>query len=207
MASNTRGPRGRSSRKSRPRASGSTAQRGQGPTGSAAQGVQGPTGSAAQRAQGQTAPNAMAASPGRSRGRRTPAYRNFDERPEAPWHPLPLSELLILAGAIAFVIALTRLGHHGIKADAPLLLAGILAVGIGTAEVSWREHRTGFRSHTLLLAFVPVLALHTLVVGGYSAFASPPRALNLAMFAVDIAVFAALARYLRARYLDARARR
>lgn len=149
----------------------------------------------------------MAASPRRGHGRRAPAYRNFDERPEAPWHPLPLSELLILAGAIAFVIALVRLGHHGVEADAPLLLAGILAVSIGTAEVSWREHRTGFRSHTLLLAFVPVLTLHTLVVGCYSAFASPPRALNFVMFVVDVAVFAALVRHLRARFTDARARR
>lgn len=185
MASNTRGPRGRSSRKSRPPASGS----------------------AKQRVQRPPAPAATAASPRRGRGRRAPAYRNFDERPEAPWHPLPLSELLILSGAIAFVVALVRLGHRGIEADAPLLLAGILAVSIGTAEVSWREHRTGFRSHTLLLAFVPVLVLHTLVVGGYSVFAPAPRALNFAMFVVDAAIFLALARYLRARFLDARARR
>jgi hypothetical protein len=136
-----------------------------------------------------------------------PAYRDFDERPPAPWHPLPLSELLILAGAVAFVVALLRLGHHGIAAGGPLLLAGVLAIGLGTAEVSWREHRTGFRSHTLLLAFIPVLALHTLVVVGYSTLATPSRALNIAMLVVDVAVFALLVRYLRARFLEARARR
>jgi hypothetical protein len=142
----------------------------------------------------------------RSSGR-VPAYRDFDDRPRAPWHPLPLSEILILAGAIAFVIALTRLGHHGIASAGPLLLAGVLALGLGTAEVSWREHRSGFRSHTLLLAFIPVLALHTAVVVGYSTFAAPSRALNVGMLVIDIAVFAALARHLRARFLDARARR
>jgi hypothetical protein len=143
----------------------------------------------------------------RAGGARVPAYRDFDHRPQAPWHPLPLSELLILAGAIAFVVALLRLQHHGIASGGPLLLAGILALGAGTAEVSWREHRAGFRSHTLLLAFIPVLVLHTAVVVGYSALVSPSRALNVGMFVVDIAVFALLVRYLRASFRDARARR
>jgi len=136
-----------------------------------------------------------------------PAYRDFDQRPQAPWHPLPLSELLIVAGAIAFAVAMLRLGHNGIQSGAPLLLAGIVALGLGTAEVSWREHRSGFRSHTLLLSFIPVLLLHSVVVLGYSAIASPSRALNLGMFAVDVAAFALLARYLRSRFGDARARR
>jgi hypothetical protein len=136
-----------------------------------------------------------------------PAYRDYDDRPQAPWHPLPLSEVLILAGAIAFVVALTRLGHHGIASAGPLLLAGVLALGLGTAEVSWREHRSGFRSHTLLLAFIPVLALHTAVVVGYSNVVAPSRALNLGMFVVDATIFLVLARHLRASFREAQARR
>jgi hypothetical protein len=134
-----------------------------------------------------------------------PVHRTFGERPQAPWHPLPLSELLILAGAIAFVVATIRL-KHGISAGGPLLLVGVLAVGLGTIEVSWREHRSGFRSHTVLLAFLPVVLLHSVVVLGASIFAKPPQALNLGMFAVDIAVFVLLFRLLRVRFLDARAR-
>lgn len=143
----------------------------------------------------------------RARSARVPAYRDYDDRPQAPWHPLPLSEILILAGAIAFVVALTRLGHHGIASAGPLLLAGVLALGLGTAEVSWREHRAGFRSHTLLLAFIPVLALHTAVVVGYSSIAAPSRALNLGMLVVDLAVFLVLTRHLRASFRNAQARR
>lgn len=145
--------------------------------------------------------------PRAARGANVPAYRDYDGRPQAPWHPLPLSEILILAGAIAFVVALTRLGHHGIASAAPLLLAGVLALGLGTAEVSWREHRSGFRSHTLLLAFIPVLALHTAIVVGYSSIAAPSRALNVGMFVVDAAIFVVLARHLRASFREARARR
>jgi hypothetical protein len=131
--------------------------------------------------------------------------RTFGERPQAPWHPLPLSELLILAGGVAFVIAVTRL-RHGPAAGGPLLLAGIAAVALGTIEVTWREHSSGYRSHTLLLALLPVLVLHSAVVLGYTVFAKPSQLLNVGMFAVDIAVFVLLFRLLRTRFLNARAR-
>jgi hypothetical protein len=134
-----------------------------------------------------------------------PVRTTFGERPQAPWHPLPLSELLILAGAVAFVLAVSRL-RHGPSAGGPLLLAGILAVALGTIEVTWREHSSGFRSHTLLLALVPVIVLHSVVVLGVTFVAKPSQFVNVGMFAVDIAVFVLLFRLLRARFLDARAR-
>jgi hypothetical protein len=134
-----------------------------------------------------------------------PTSTSFGERPQAPWHPLPLSELLILAGAIAFVIAVSRLSH-GVSSAGPLLLVGIAAVSLGTIEVTWREHSSGFRSHTLLLALLPVIMLHSVVVLGYTSLAKPSQLLNVGMFAVDIAVFVFLFRLLRARFLDARAR-
>ncbi|MGA9874310.1 MAG: hypothetical protein WBQ21_00690 [Solirubrobacteraceae bacterium] len=134
-----------------------------------------------------------------------PVHTTYGERPPAPWHPLPLSELLIFAGAIAFVLAMIRL-RHGISAGGPLLLAGILAVALGTIEVAWREHRSGFRSHTLLLALLPVVVLHSVVVLGVTFASKPSQWVNVGMFAVDIAVFVFLFRLLRARFLDARAR-
>lgn len=118
---------------------------------------------------------------------------------------MPLSELLILAGAVAFVLAVARL-RHGPSSGGPLLLAGIAAVALGTIEVTWREHSSGYRSHTLLLALLPVIVLHSVVVLGYTFIAKPSQFLNIGMFAVDIAVFVLLFRLLRARFLDARAR-
>lgn len=132
----------------------------------------------------------------------TPTY---GDRPPAPWHPWPLSELLILVGGIAFVIAMIRL-RHGVSAGGPLLLAAIVAVALGTIEVAWREHRSGFRSHTLLLALMPVVVLHSAVVLGYTFLNKASQVVNLGMFAVDIAVFVFLFRLLRANFLDARAR-
>jgi hypothetical protein len=198
MANNTRGPRGRS-RKPRPQPPAAAAgrpafdERETRPRGS--------------EAEEDVRRGARPAASHRARSARVPAYRDYDGRPRAPWHPLPLSEILILAGAIAFVVALARLGHHGIASAGPLLLSGVLALGLGTAEVSWREHRSGFRSHTLLLAFIPVLALHTAVVVGYSSIAAPSRSVNVGMFVVDAAIFIALARHLRASFREAQARR
>ncbi len=103
------------------------------------------------------------------------------------------------------MLAVSRL-RHGPSSGGPLLLAGIAAVALGTIEVTWREHSSGFRSHTLLLALLPVIVLHSVVVLGYTLIAKPSQLLNVGMFAVDIVVFVVLFRLLRARFLDARAR-
>lgn len=123
------------------------------------------------------------------------------ERPQPPWYPLPLSELLILAGAIGAAVGFSRgavAGH--------LVLAGVAAVALGTIEVTLREHRSGFRSHTLLLSLLPVVALHTTVVLVVSSITTAPRQLTPGLLVLDALLFLVLFRLLRARYADARAR-
>jgi len=125
------------------------------------------------------------------------------DRPQAPWHPLPLSELLILVGAIGTVIGLQKGLSHG----GPPLFAGLAAVVIGTVEVTLREHLSGYRSHTLILALLPTIAFHSAVVLTVAAFTSTPRVLNIALLALDAALFAFLFKLLRARFQDARRER
>jgi hypothetical protein len=125
------------------------------------------------------------------------------ERPRAPWHPWPLSELVILVGAIGVVVAWRR----GIESNATLLVAGILAVAIGTIEVSLREHLSGYRSHTILLAVLPPIVFHTGVTLLVLAFTTVPRWLFAALLPIDAAIFAALFKLLRARFVDARRER
>ncbi len=126
------------------------------------------------------------------------------ERPQAPWHPLPLSELLIFVGILGAVIAWFR----GIDSNGPLLAASIGAVVIGTVEVSLREHLSGFRSHTLMLAVIPAVVLHSAVVLlVLAANGHAPRWLNLLLLPVDVAVVVVCFRLLRARYTDARRER
>ncbi len=132
--------------------------------------------------------------------------RPAGERPPAPWHPLPLSELLILVGGVGAVFGLSRLGHGGISSGGPVLFAGLGAVVLGTLEITWREHRSGYRSHALLLAFLPVVVFHTVVILALAAFTTVPRIVNFALLVVDAAIFAVLFKLLRASFLDARAR-
>lgn len=129
--------------------------------------------------------------------------KTSEERPKAPWHPLPLSELLIFAGGIGAGLAvLLGPGHNG-----PLLLVGIGAVAVGAIEVSWREHRSGFRSHAMLLAVLPVIVLHSAVVLIVSAFTTPPRILTVGFLAVDAALFVFLLRLLKLSFSEARLKR
>jgi hypothetical protein len=144
--------------------------------------------------------------PPADRGRARGEFRDplsVGERPPAPWHPLPLSELLILVGAIGTVVGLRR----GISHGGPALFAGLAAVMIGTVEVTLREHRSGYRSHTLILAVLGVIVFHSAVVLGVAAVTRVPAVLNVALLALDVALFAFLFKLLRARFLDARRER
>lgn len=126
------------------------------------------------------------------------------ERPRPPWHPVPLSELLILAGAIALIIGLGR-GPDGPGRE-PIEL-GVVAVAVGTFEVVLREHRGGFRSHTVLLAFLPVVVFHTVAVLVIQSFTPVTHAITIGLLVADVAIFALAFRMLRTGYRDAKHRR
>lgn len=152
------------------------------------------------------APRAEARS--RQRGARRPAAERgiqrdpggVGERPEAPWHPWPFSELLILVGAIGTAVG-------AVREQPSVLFAGLAAVLLGTLEFTIREHRTGYRSHTTLLAAVPTALVHGAVAFGLSALGARGAVLVLAPLAIDAPLFWLLFRFLRARFEDARRER
>jgi len=156
------------------------------------------------RAQAQTRGARLGAAAGAG-GRRDPL--SMGERPRAPWHPLPLAELLILVGAIGAAFGLFRMSNGGISHGEPALFAGIAAVLIGTVEVTLREHLSGYRSHTLLLTLLPLLVFHTATVLIVSSFAKVPELLNVGLLIVDVGLGTILYKVLRARFLDARRER
>lgn len=135
-------------------------------------------------------------------GGQTPVSRRYGERPRPPWHPLPLAELLILVGAIGVVIGFRRGISHG---GAPLL-AGIAAVALGTLEVTLREHRGGFRSHTVMLAALPVVVFHSVVALVVSAFTRVPAIATVGLLGLDLVLFLLMFRLLRSNFLTARTR-
>jgi hypothetical protein len=201
VANTNRGRRGRT-RKRRPAAAGA-AQKTQAPQasgGSVEEQKSKPTRSAssASRAPGEKPGRSQRRAAGKRSGKGLTGTLALGERPEAPWHPLPLSELLILVGAIGAVIGFSR-GESGTV----LIFAGLAAVLIGTVEVTLREHLSGYRSHTLILSLLPAIVLYT----GLVLVTRPPLALNLALLAFAVLLATFLFKLLRARFLDARRER
>jgi hypothetical protein len=83
------------------------------------------------------------------------------ERPAGLFGSVPVSEFAIFAGLVALVVGVIK--HGG-----PALEVGIIVMALGVTEVTAREHLSGFRSHTTLLAFLPAVivgALYALVIG------------------------------------------
>jgi hypothetical protein len=83
------------------------------------------------------------------------------ERPPGIFGGLPISEFAILAGLIALVVG-------GIKRGGSAIDVGIVLMALGVTEVTAREHLSGYRSHTTLLAFMPAViveAIYALVIG------------------------------------------
>jgi hypothetical protein len=150
---------------------------------------------------------AREASPREARARGFKDPQSLGERPQAPWHPVPVSELLILIGAIATAIGASKLSKQD-TAGAATLVAGVAAVLVGTVEFSLREHRSGYRSHTILLALLPTVVLYTGTLLVLSAVVTPvPVGLKIAPLALALPLFAVLYKLLRARFADARRER
>ena len=116
------------------------------------------------------------------------------ERPAAPWGAFPLSELAMLAGIVAAAIGLAGGGWS-------VLVAGLALCGVAGVELAFREHFAGYRSHALLLAAVPTVAVHAALV---VSIGGPPLA-DVLTLVVDVSLFAVLFSALRRAYRDRRA--
>lgn len=101
------------------------------------------------------------AKPAQTTARRRSERPSLAERPPPLWAPFPLTELLVLAGIVLMVWGFAAGG--GREANAKLA-AGLAVASIAGLELAVREHLTGFRSHTTLLA--GVVAVATILVLG-----------------------------------------
>jgi hypothetical protein len=117
------------------------------------------------------------------------------ERPRGPFGGVPVSEFAIFAGIVAAVYGFLS------GALAPLI-AGLAICALGVLELTAREHFSGFRSHTTLLAAVPAV----LVEAGLALGVGEPREHILILVPVA-PVFALSFWRLRRRFLAARQRR
>jgi hypothetical protein len=105
---------------------------------------------------------------------------------------LPVSEIAIFAGAVGLIVGLIRGGG-------PAVIAGVVVCTLGVVEITAREHFSGYRSHTVLLAALPAVAAEVLFV----ALVGEPNP-RLLLLAVIVPIYAALFWLLRRQFARAR---
>jgi hypothetical protein len=116
----------------------------------------------------------------------------MDEAPPAPWAPVPLVEICVLAGIVLIVAGLLSDGRR----SGLLLACGVALAALAGLELSVREHFAGFRSHSTLLAGAAAL-LTTIPL--FLLTGLPQAALVAIAAAVFAAAFTALRAAFRAR--------
>jgi hypothetical protein len=118
-------------------------------------------------------------------------------RPQPIWAPFPLTELGMAAGLAIFVAGLLGDGRRATW----LLTIAVLVLAVVVVELCLREHFAGYRSHTLLLAVLPVAVLDGALVRLLGDTLRGPLVL-----AAAIAIAGALGWWLQARFRAARER-
>jgi hypothetical protein len=78
------------------------------------------------------------------------------ERPPSPFGGLPVAELAIFAGGVGLVVGV-------IAGNIAAMVTGAVVCGLGVLELTCREHFSGFRSHSSLLAAFPAVGVETLI--------------------------------------------
>ena len=116
-----------------------------------------------------------------------------DERPPPLWAPFPLTELVTLAGIVLMAWGLASGGTAGNRR----LTAGLAIASLAGLELAVREHVTGFRSHSALLA--GAVAILVMVVAGLGLRVNPLGLVLIAGLAAFAAAFWALRKLFQSR--------
>jgi hypothetical protein len=108
--------------------------------------------------------------------------RPVRERPLAPWGSFPLSELAVFVAIVLIVGSFFVQGTSG----GVMFIAGLLLGSLAGLEVSVREHFSGFRSHTTLLAgSLGVLTITVVALAAGKVFVPILLAAGLAVFGLS----------------------
>jgi hypothetical protein len=110
--------------------------------------------------------------------------RTSSERPPSPWGSFPLVEIVILLALVLLVVGFLVGGTRG----GVMMVAGVALGSLAALELTLREHFSGYRSHTSVLA-----GLVAVVVLGLGFVLGWPQAVKVgagvAAFLVSFYVF------------------
>jgi hypothetical protein len=115
----------------------------------------------------------------------------YGERPDGLFGAIPVSEIAIFAGALALLVGWVN--RSGVT-----LVVGVVVCGLGVAEVTAREHFSGYRSHSTLLAGIVAIVVETVL----GIVVAPHNRLLLLIIVVP--VFAGAFKVFRDRFILAR---
>ncbi len=118
--------------------------------------------------------------------------RTYGDPPANPFGGIPVSEIAIVLGAAALIVGL-------VSASPVPLAVGVVICTLAVAEFSAREHFSGYRSHAILLAGIPAVAVGIAMVALIGGSLSRGT-----LLAVVIPVFGVLLVVLRKRFRNAR---
>jgi hypothetical protein len=119
------------------------------------------------------------------RAARSTRRRAADGPPEAPWGSFPLVELVVFAGIVMLVAGFIVGGSQGTI----LIVAGLVLASLGGLELAVREHFTGYRSHTTLLAALAAVACLAILFFGAPDLLSPYVRIAAALAVFGLAVW------------------
>lgn len=114
------------------------------------------------------------------------------ERPKSIFAPVPVAEIAILFGIVGLLVGFA-------SGNGAAQLTGLIVCALGVAEVTGREHFTGFRSHTTLLAAIPALIVEVI----FARFVGTPSP-RILLLAPVVPVFGLCFWLLRRRFQAAR---
>jgi hypothetical protein len=123
---------------------------------------------------------AAAAREQQQRRRRVTGIEARGERPPSPFGGLPVSEIAILVGGVSVVVGF-------INGGGAALVVGFIVCALGVIEVTAREHFSGYRSHTVLLAAIPAVGVEFglgAIIGGGPKHRGPLLAVSIPVFVV-----------------------
>ena len=128
---------------------------------------------ASQRREERAQRQAQAASQSRAASRQ---LGSVGERPKSPFDPVPVSELAILIGGIGLIAGFFTGGGAAV-------IVGAVVCALGVLEFTVREHISGFRSHTTLLAAVPAVLVEALIA---AIFGTPKQRILVLLPAIPV---------------------